>query len=144
MQTDRVPLQMQPSIKTEWPSNMDTPKLVKVVIGRWGPTSLASSIKAMKFCSSNSMSFEILSRATPSRISSVLRRPAPMAANQQHSRTYRGSPAYPKQNNRNSDSPSFIHSILAHKNHYQLNHKNSVKNKKIKTMDRSTLINKFN
>jgi hypothetical protein len=42
---------------------------------------------AMKVSSSNSMSFEILSLATPSKISSVLRRPAPTAASQQHSRT---------------------------------------------------------
>lgn len=49
----------------------------------------------MKFCSSNSISFESRSLATPPKISSDLRRPAPTAANQQQSRTYRGSPAYP-------------------------------------------------
>lgn len=41
------------------------------------------------------MSFEIRSLATPSRISSDFKRPAPTAETQQHSKTYRGSPAYP-------------------------------------------------
>lgn len=60
------------------------------------PTSFASFINEMKFSSSNSISFDIRSLATPSKISSDLRRPAPTAASQQHNRTYKGSPAYPE------------------------------------------------
>ncbi|KAJ0830597.1 hypothetical protein HanPSC8_Chr15g0657231 [Helianthus annuus] len=56
-------------------------------------TSLASFIMAMNVSSSNSISFEILSLATPSKISSDFNNPAPTAANQQHINTYRGSPA---------------------------------------------------
>ena len=62
------------------------------------PTSFASFIIERKVSSSNSISFEIRSLATPSKISSDLRSPAPTAASQQHSRTYKGSPAYPERN----------------------------------------------
>jgi len=50
-------------------------------------TSFAALIISMKVSSSNSMSLEMRSRATPSKISSVLSSPAPTAASQQHSRT---------------------------------------------------------
>lgn len=50
----------------------------------------------IKVSSSNSISFDNRSLATPSKISSDLSRPAPTAANQQQSNTYNGSPDYPK------------------------------------------------
>lgn len=74
---------------------------------------------ATKFSSSNSMSFEIRSLATPSKISSDLRSPAPTAANQQHSRTYNGSPAYPERNLcSNSISITQFHLMYNTNNHY--------------------------